>query len=556
MCSLRSCISSLTAGLCWPGSTDDAESSIDGDDLEAATDANVSDVDLSSHMGMDSECDYPLRITIIYEHNGLCDSARRVKEGISKTSRFKVCAHRLTSAGWDPPDPLATCPSAFVLLWSGRSPFSRSELSRVFVEAYRSAKMRTPILALVGCGVSDECVNRMLITGVSDVIRAPFAWDVLRVQLACIIARHWKIEDAMTSSRLLSNILPDDVVSELKAGKGRVTHSHACITVFFSDIVGFTDLCGKYDTATVVDMLHDVFSKFDAIAATHSVFKVETIGDAYMAVCGHDVATYDTQCKRVMAFAKEAMRVVARCPALPLGDRLRIRVGVHSGPASSGVIGTTRPHFCFFGQTINYASRMESTSVPMRAHVSGAAVARLADETGEEFISENLSMRASPVLLKGIGRASTWLMRPPPDVDVLCPPSPSPSPSPPSPALPWETASSARSSRDLCCPAFDVLCASESERSSRDLECAPTPTRTSEKQRKSQSARNSRDTPPLPRRDMLWVLKSTRSFRDLRRTSLDSGTHSTHELSRPMPMPPLIQLTPPEPVTLPPLSQV
>ena len=426
-----------------------------------------------------------MRVTIIYEHNGLCDSTRRVQEGFSNTSRFRARAHRLTSIGWEPPDPLSTCPSAFVLLWGGGSSFSNSELSRVFLEAYLHSKTTTPILAMVGSGVSDEVVIGMLVRGVYEVIRAPFAWDVLCVHIACIIVRHRKSEDAMTGSRLLSNILPDEVVTELKAGKDRVTHRHACITVFFSDIVGYTHLCGKYDTASVVDMLHDVYSKFDALAATHGVFKVQTIGDAYMAVCGHDAAVFDTQCTRVMAFAEDAIRVVARCQALPLGDRLRIRVGVHSGHAFSGVIGTTRPHYSFFGQTINYASRMESTSVPMRAHVSSAAVARLAAETGRGFATHNLSIRECPVVLKGIGEASTWLMHPPPDVDALIPPSPD----------------------SRCGPDTHAVA------SSGGFDRYPRPTR-SPRDRTSQSAHTSRDEPREKRDSRTFTDAFTDAFID------------------------------------------
>ena len=425
---------------------------------------------------MDTECD-PVHFTVIYKQDGLCDSTRCVHEGISKTSRFKVCTHRLTSHGWEPPDPMSTCPSAFVLLWSGGSAFSSSELSCAFFEAYLHSKTTTPVLAMVGSGVSNEVVISMLVRGVHEVIRAPFAWNVLHIHLAGIVARHRKSEDAMTRSRLLSNILPDEVVIELEAGADRVTHRHACITVFFSDIVGYTFLCGKYDTATVVDMLHDVYSKFDALAATHSVFKVQTVGDAYMAVCGHDAAVFDTQCTRVMAFADDAIRVVAQCQALPLGDRLRIRVGVHSGHAFSGVIGTTRPHFSFFGQTINYASRMESTSVPMRAHVSSAAVARLEYETGGA-VTHKLSIREGPVMLKGIGPVSTWLMHPAPDVDALIPLSPQ----------------------------------------SQELDRYPKPTRVM--QRTSQSAHNSRDEPREQR--------DSRTFTD---TFTDTFTTASTSLS-------------------------
>ena len=110
-------------------------------------------------------------------------------------------------------------------------------------------------------------------------------------------------------------------------------------------------------------MLNDLFSQFDALTLKHGVHKVDTIGDAYLVCAGHESHTVDSTL-RVTEFAMDMLRIV-RSMKPPKGIDLQMRVGIHTGPAYSGVVGGKRiPKYTFFGDTINTASRMENTSWP------------------------------------------------------------------------------------------------------------------------------------------------------------------------------------------------
>eukprot|EP00198_Chlamydomonas_reinhardtii_P009452 XP_001698789.1 chlamyopsin-6 [Chlamydomonas reinhardtii] len=204
------------------------------------------------------------------------------------------------------------------------------------------------------------------------------------------------------SMKLLKNILPESIIARMQQGQKFVADSHGHVVILFSDIVGFTSLSSKLPTAEVFLMLSNMFTAFDKLTDRFSVYKVETIGDAYMVAAGHD-EDEDKEAKgsplmRVLGFARAMLDVVRNITA-PNGERLRIRIGVHCGPAFAGVIGMKCPRYCFLGDTVNTASRMESTGFPMCIHVSEnvfkhhpAAEAEL-QEVGERDIKGKGHMR-------------------------------------------------------------------------------------------------------------------------------------------------------------------
>ena len=143
-----------------------------------------------------------------------------------------------------------------------------------------------------------------------------------------------------------------------------IADEHSDVTVLFSDIVGFTKMTSIKPTIEIIEMLNFLFSEFDDLTEKHDVYKVETIGDAYMVAAGH-LKGDPNPTERVLSMASDMLKVVER-----IGGGLQIRIGIHHGEAHTGVVGVKMPRFCFFGDTINTASRMESTSFPMCVQVS------------------------------------------------------------------------------------------------------------------------------------------------------------------------------------------
>ncbi|MBN3323433.1 GUC2C protein, partial [Atractosteus spatula] len=208
------------------------------------------------------------------------------------------------------------------------------------------------------------------------------------------------------ADRLNFMLLPGPVVRSLKE-TGRVEPElFEEVTVYFSDIVGFTTLCQYSTPMEVVDMLNDIYKNFDRILDHHDVYKVETIGDAYMVASGLPRRNGNRHAVDICRMALDILAFMGtfqlrHLPGLPVW----IRIGVHSGPCAAGVVGIKMPRYCLFGDTVNTASRMESTGLPLRIHVSQPTVSIL-QRTDCKFEFE----RRGETYLKGRGTEVTyWL---------------------------------------------------------------------------------------------------------------------------------------------------
>ncbi|VDM25981.1 unnamed protein product [Toxocara canis] len=147
------------------------------------------------------------------------------------------------------------------------------------------------------------------------------------------------------------------------------TGEFAEATLLFTDIVTFTNICAQCTPYDVVTLLNDLYLRFDRLVGLHDVYKVETIGDAYMIVGGvpNKCANHAERVLNVsIGTIMESKSVMS-----PITNRhIQIRAGVHTGAVVAGVVGVKMPRYCLFGDAVNTANRMESCGIPGRIHVS------------------------------------------------------------------------------------------------------------------------------------------------------------------------------------------
>jgi adenylate cyclase len=174
----------------------------------------------------------------------------------------------------------------------------------------------------------------------------------------------------MRSEALIETVMPPSIAARLKSGEERVADRIENLSVLFADLVDFTGAAHDLPPGEVVDYLDSLVCAFDALCQTHGAVKIKTIGDSYMAVAGlqeEDIAG----AIRIARLALAMLEMIDERP--PLGNRrLKVRIGIHCGPAIAGVIGETRIAYDVWGEAVNMASRMESQGVPGRIQVSEA----------------------------------------------------------------------------------------------------------------------------------------------------------------------------------------
>jgi len=203
------------------------------------------------------------------------------------------------------------------------------------------------------------------------------------------------------NERLLLNILPGAIAERLKEGEKSIADGFADFTVLFADVVGFTAFSAHTPAAELVSLLNDLFSRFDAASQRHGIEKIKTIGDCYMAVSGLPKPRADHT--RVMTEMALDMIRVLREFNRDRGTNLQIRIGLNSGPVVAGVIGSIKFIYDWWGDTVNLASRMESTGVPGAIQVSESVYRELRGTY--KFEERGL------IEVKGKGKLPAWILR-------------------------------------------------------------------------------------------------------------------------------------------------
>lgn len=206
------------------------------------------------------------------------------------------------------------------------------------------------------------------------------------------------------SERLLLNILPASTADELMRKGAAEAKRHSNCTVLFSDFTGFTGYSSLMDSSTVVAELDHFFRLFDRICDKYGVEKIKTIGDAYMCASGLPEPKASHALDLVL-MALEMIDAVERANSERRAKGLQdwpIRIGLHSGPVVSGVVGEKKFAYDIWGDTVNLASRMESNGQPGHVNVSGSTYAQVM-----EFVE---ARPRGPIKVKGKGEVQMYFV--------------------------------------------------------------------------------------------------------------------------------------------------
>ncbi|MEB3296733.1 MAG: adenylate/guanylate cyclase domain-containing protein [Cyanobacteriota bacterium] len=276
---------------------------------------------------------------------------------------------------------------------------------------------RLPVIVISGGESIDEIVA-CIEMGAEDFLPKPFSQVLLRARLTSSLekkklrdlellqrqqleSQHLRlIQEQEKSELLLLNILPLSISERLKGGEHRCADSYPSVSVLFADLVGFTRMSQGMSAGQLVEVLHELFSEFDQLVARMGLEKIKTIGDCYMLVGGLPEARND----HAAAVVETGLDMVAAMDRFnqSRNTELKMRIGIHSGPVVAGVIGKHKFTYDIWGNTVNVASRMESSGSPGRVHIS----AQTADLLGPSFVLESRGL----VEAKGLGEVATFFV--------------------------------------------------------------------------------------------------------------------------------------------------
>ncbi|XP_041365929.1 soluble guanylate cyclase 88E-like [Gigantopelta aegis] len=207
------------------------------------------------------------------------------------------------------------------------------------------------------------------------------------------------------SNDLLYSMIPKSIAVRLIRGEDPINTCEVFeqVTIMFSYLIGFSEFCERASAMQIVECINHVFEVFDAIVDRYRAFKVETLGDAvYMVAAGVPDRTLD----HANRLAGLALEFVEKSQFLkdPISEnRLRVKIGMHSGSVVAGIVGRRTPQYCLFGDTVNTASRMQSYSEPCRIHISQSCHESI---KGSNFVS----VFRGRINVKGKGEQKTyWL---------------------------------------------------------------------------------------------------------------------------------------------------
>ena len=274
-----------------------------------------------------------------------------------------------------------------------------------------------PVIVVSGAEELDKTVECIQI-GAEDYLPKPFNSILLRARVYSSLEKK-RLRDIdvqrmkelknekelldieqMKTEKLMLNILPKPIAERLKKGEKNIAGNYPESTVLFSDLVGFTAMSSQKSASELVTLLNSLFTRFDQRAEQLGLEKIKTIGDAYMAVGGIPIPRSDHA--EIVAEMAIGMFEDLKQFNIAHSMNLEMRIGINSGPVVAGVIGFTKFSYDLWGNTVNTASRMESTSVNGRIQVSPSSQELLANG----YLLEERGLMEC----KGLGQITTYFL--------------------------------------------------------------------------------------------------------------------------------------------------
>ena len=236
-----------------------------------------------------------------------------------------------------------------------------------------------PVIMISSMDDTDS-IYRCIEHGADDYITKPFDKSILDARISsCIEKKHLRdkekrlmkelAEEQKKSENLLLNILPKDIAERLKAGETDIATKHSDVSMLFADIVNFTPQSKNLQPNKLIIILNQIFSSFDDISTKYNIEKIKTIGDSYFAVGGLNNDPKESA-NNIIRMAKEMILSVSEINNNTSEMDIQLRIGIHAGTVVTGVIGKHKFAYDLWGAAVNMASRMESTSIPGKIHIS------------------------------------------------------------------------------------------------------------------------------------------------------------------------------------------